>query len=160
MSIILIINLISRSDCSVEFPTGLENYVARLRSVEGNLKKLKRSTIPLSSFAVQPFLGGLFTWMLEPLVKFACSKSTGVISSFPGPRKQIKWCGFPVNDIYFTGGHDSPGFGIQFLAINYNGKWKLKIQADKAVVPSDAEAEEMLNYVIESLDEYFRHVLV
>jgi hypothetical protein len=138
----------------VEFPIGIPDSLERLRHVERQLEGIKYSTLSLSSFVMQPVFGGLFYWMVKPLVEFAMSKSTGVFSSFPCPRVECKGPGGTVGvDIYFSAGHDSPGVGIQFLAINYNGGWKLKIQADHATLSSDAKVERLLTLVIQELDE-------
>jgi hypothetical protein len=95
----------------LDFPIQIENPIKRLKAVEEDLRKLKTSTVPLSNFAAQPFLGGLFSWMVDPLVRFTLSKSTGIISSFPGPRKQISWNEYPLIDSYFSAGHDNPVIG-------------------------------------------------
>lgn len=44
--------------------------------------------------------------------------------------------------------------GIQFLAINYNQGWKLKIQADKGTLDSDEEVENLLQHILKELDNY------
>lgn len=44
--------------------------------------------------------------------------------------------------------------GIQFLALNYNKGWKLKIQADKGTLASDAEVGALLAHILKELDNY------
>lgn len=98
----------------MDFPIEIADPVKRIKHIDSQYKALKFSTVPLSSFAMQPFIGGLFYWMVEPMVKFALLKSTGILSSFPGPSKQIFWDAspnLPLIDCYFTGGHDNPGIG-------------------------------------------------
>lgn len=99
------------SDCFVEFPVAISDPIQRLKRIEGQLKSIKYSTMSLSSFVMQPFFGGLFHWMVKPLMEFQMTKSTGVFSSFPCPRVAcMGHCG-PIVDAYFTAGHDNPGIG-------------------------------------------------
>ncbi|OXA50038.1 O-acyltransferase WSD [Folsomia candida] len=142
------------SDCYVNFPIGISDPLLRLKDVERQLHEIKHSTLALSSFAMQPIFGGLYHWMVKYCMEFAMSKSTGIFSSFPCPREESMGpCG-AVMDTYFTGGHDSPGIGIQFLALNYNKGWKLKIQADKGTLASDAEVGALLAHILKELDNY------
>lgn len=130
----------------VAFPTGVEDPVQRLKEMEKTLQATKNSTAPLTSFAIQPILGGLFSCMIKRLAGMPLP--TGLASDFPGPNKAIEKDGLIVKDCYFSAGNPPGNVGIMFFGTSYNGGWRFKVQVDGACFNSDEEAQEFVDEVV------------
>lgn len=136
----------------VEFPTGIPDPMERLKATQAHLQALKSSTIPLTSFAIQPLLGGLTNGIISKIA--AVPIPTGLASDFPGPTMKVATPqGLGVKDVYFSGGNPPGPLGVMFFGISYAGAWKVKVQIDGGIASCDEEAQFLVDEVLAEIQK-------
>lgn len=90
----------------LQLPTGIEDPIERLKKVERNILRLKRSPVPLFNFGLIPLLGGTLTAFMKWFSPN--TYSTLLTSNFPGPPTTTYFIGgggsHRVTDMNFGAG--------------------------------------------------------
>jgi diacylglycerol O-acyltransferase len=119
-------------------PIGVVEPRRRLEALKRNLASLKRSLEPLVVLHVLMIMGRLPMFLHKLVVKIFGTKGTVVLTSVPGPNRELYLAGQPIrNQVFWVPQSGAVGMGISIMT--YAGQVTVGVMADAALVP-DPEA--------------------
>ena len=111
-----------------------DTSLARLALTKQRMDSIKDSPEAVLTFGVNRMIGSLEPRLARTFVDFFGSKSTGVTTNVPGPRKTRYFAGAKIDGILGW----APGAGDQSLfttIFSYNGHVRVGFKTDRSLVP-------------------------
>ncbi len=125
--------------CQLALPTRIDDPLAQLYEVKARMDELKFSGEP---FSVGPAMDILITilpaFIIAPIFKFICEKTTGVLSNVPGPQEVIRVVGQDLESFTFWP-PQRDNMGMSFSITSYNNKIFVGVESDSAILKDPHE---------------------
>jgi WS/DGAT/MGAT family acyltransferase len=133
-------------------PVGIAEPRARLHELQRRMRALKSSVEPVVVMAVLGLLGRVPKPIQDLVIRIFGTKGTAVLSSVPGPSRELFVAGRPIKSIVFWV-PQSGRLGIGISIMTYAGQVRLGVASDSNVVPDPegivAGFEEELHFLEE-----------
>jgi len=134
----------------LDLPVGVSNPQTRLRLVAERMTALKESPQARATMLGLAAAGHLPVPLERKLVDRIGSKSVAVVSSLPGPRRQVRIGGALMRNLVFWP-PQSGGIGMGLSFFSYAGRLSFGVSADLALLPSPRGLLEALRSELEEL---------
>ena len=122
-----------------ELPTSTVDPLMQLKEVKSRSNELKTSGEPFAlGIALKLCTRVVPCFMLNPLNKFICQKTTAVFSNVPGPQNTVKVCGREVMAMTFWA-PQRDNIGLSFSFVTYGNKLFVGVQSDIALLVDPEE---------------------
>lgn len=133
-------------------PVGIADARARLHELQRRMRALKSSVEPVVVLAILGLLGRVPKPVQDLVIRIFGTKGTAVLTSVPGPARELYVAGRPIRSIVFWV-PQSGRLGLGISIMTYAGQVRLGVASDANVV-SDPEAivagfEEELHFLEE-----------
>jgi len=138
----------------LDLPVGINNQQTRLRLVSERMSELKESPQARATMLGLAAAGHLPVPLERKLVDRIGAKSVAVVSSLPGPRRQVHIGGARMRNLVFWP-PQSGGIGIGISFFSYAGQLSFGVSTDLELLPNPrgmleafrSELEELLTLV-------------
>jgi len=134
----------------LDLPVGEPSPMARLRLVSQRMTELKESPQARATMLGLAAAGHLPVPLERKLVDRIGSKAIAVVSSLPGPRRQVHIGGARMRNLVFWP-PQSGGIGLGLSFFSYAGRLSFGISADLALLPSPRGLLEAFRSELEEL---------
>ena len=133
-----------------QLPTSTIDPLVQLKEVKLRSNQLKTSGEPFAlGIALKLCTRVVPSFMLNPLNRFICQKTTAVFSNVPGPQNAIKICGHEMTTLTFWA-PQRDNIGLSFSFATYGNKLFFGVQSDVALlVEPDDICKEFLGKLLE-----------
>jgi len=140
----------------VELPIGMADPLERLNEIRRRMLKLKNSYEPPVTLGLFAALGLAPKLMQDQLFDLLISRATAVMTNVPGPQKQIRIAGSPIEQVMFWVPQSGDiGMGVSILS--YAGNVQFGLITDAALTP---DPEAIIGRFEREFDSYLYHVLL
>jgi len=142
----------------LNLPMDIQSPTSRLREVKSRLDELKVSReIETSYFGIRTSFYTLPTFILDTISRFLTSKFHVLLTNVPGPKNEIKFAGFPVEDYICFIPQPSTG-GLGLCVISYNDKVTLSVNSSKGhIIPNVQQFVKAFKEEFETLKKVVLH---
>ena len=135
----------------LSLPVGIRDPGERLHELQRRMGKLKRSVEPWVVLKLLGIIGCLPRFLQDLVVRIFGSKGTAVVTTVPGPTRQLYMAGQPIRDFVFWV-PQSGRLGMGVSTMSYAGEVRLGVATDVDLVSEPArivagfeeELEEMI----------------
>ena len=122
-----------------QLPTSTVDPLMQLKEVKLRSNELKTSGEPFAlGIALKLCTRVVPCFMLDPLNRFICQKTTAVLSNLPGPQNTIKVCGREMTTMTFWA-PQRDNIGLSFSFATYGNKLFVGVQSDVALLAEPDE---------------------
>jgi len=122
-----------------QVPTSIPYTFARLKETKVRSMELKTSGEPFFlGIALQVMTRIVPGFILDPLNKFLCQKTTAVLSNVPGPQNEMTICDRPLETLTFWA-PQRDNIGISFSFATHTDKLVFGVQSDAEILPNPDE---------------------
>jgi WS/DGAT/MGAT family acyltransferase len=115
-------------------PVGIADPRRRLHELQRRMRALKRSVEPVVVMTVLGWLGRSPKPVQDLVIRIFGTKGTAVLSSVPGPSRQLYIAGQPISSLVFWV-PQSGRLGLGISLMTYAGQVRLGVASDANVVP-------------------------
>ena len=122
-----------------QIPTSFSHPVVRLNETKARSNELKTSGEPFFlGIALEVFTRIVPGFILDPLNKFLCQKTTAVLSNVPGPQSDITICDCPLVTMTFWA-PQRDNIGISFSFATHTNNLVFGVQSDVEILQNPDE---------------------
>jgi diacylglycerol O-acyltransferase / wax synthase len=118
----------------LDLPIGVENPVARLYAVRGNMNALKGSYQPVLALGLLAAMGAGPKVLQEFLLQALARNGSAVMTNVPGPQQRLFLAGVAIDSMMFWV-PQSGDIGVGVSIISYNGAVQFGVITDAALCP-------------------------
>ena len=122
----------------LSLPMGLEDPLERHRKLQRRMSKLKRSYEPAVILNLLRFFGSGAAFLQSLALKIFGAKATAVLTSVPGPRETLYFCGQPIHSFFFWV-PQAARLGVGLSLLSYAGSASLGVVTDNRLVEDPQE---------------------
>jgi diacylglycerol O-acyltransferase len=118
----------------LDLPIGIENPVARLYAVRGNMNALKGSFQPVLALGLLAAMGTGPKALQEVLLQALARNGSAVMTNVPGPQQPLYMAGAAIDSLMFWV-PQSGDIGVGVSIISYNGAVQFGVITDRGLCP-------------------------
>jgi len=118
----------------LDLPIGVENPIARLYAVRGNMSALKGSYQPVLALGILAAMGSGPKALQETLLALLARNATAVMTNVPGPQQPLYLAGGKIDSLMFWV-PQSGDIGMGISIISYNGNVQFGVISDRGLCP-------------------------
>ena len=118
----------------LDLPIGVENPVARLYAVRGNMNALKGSYQPVLALGLLAAMGAGPKALQEFLLQALARNGSAVMTNVPGPQQRLFLAGVAIDSMMFWV-PQSGDIGVGVSIISYNGAVQFGVITDATLCP-------------------------
>jgi len=134
----------------LDLPIGMENPVARLYAVRGNMRALRGSYQPVLALGILAAMGAGPKLLQDTLLAILARNASAVMTNVPGPQQPLWLAGARIDGLMFWV-PQAGDIGVGVSIISYDGKVQFGLITDKAFCPDPARVIERFGGEFEKL---------
>jgi WS/DGAT/MGAT family acyltransferase len=117
----------------LSLPVGEVTTAERLREVNSRMDAIKNSHEAPISYGIISAIGLTPPWVEDPLIGFFTEKASLVVTNVPGPRKQLRFGGVPIDGV-LVWAPCSGTLGLTVSIFSYKGEVTVGFMADTGLI--------------------------
>ena len=134
----------------LDLPIGMENPVARLYAVRGNMRALRGSYQPVLALGILAAMGAGPKLLQDTLLAILARNASAVMTNVPGPQQPLWLAGARIDGLMFWV-PQAGDIGVGVSIISYDGKVQFGLITDRGFCPDPARVIERFGGEFEKL---------
>ena len=134
----------------LDLPIGMENPIARLYAVRGNMRALRGSYQPVLALGILAAMGAGPKLLQDTLLAILARNASAVMTNVPGPQQPLWLAGARIDGLMFWV-PQAGDIGVGVSIISYDGKVQFGLITDRGFCPDPARVIERFGGEFEKL---------